>query len=70
MLPVFVKRHNVDVGVRNVGADYLEESALPCHFLYSFCDFLCGLPEGEIIFFGEFVDFVTFEFWNDKSVKL
>ena len=60
----------MDVCVRNVGANDFHEGAFSCYFFHVFCNFFNGSPEGEIVFFGEIVNFVTFEFRNDKGVAL
>ena len=70
VLPFGVVRHKMDVGVGNVGADNLPESAGAELFFHVLAEFFDGGHEGLIVFIREVVDFVDLFFWYYESMTL
>ena len=66
--PVFVDGEEVDVGVGDVNADDFDHDALAEDLLVVAGEFFNGGPDGAVVFVGEVVDFVDFEFGDDKGV--
>lgn len=63
--PVFVDGEEVNVGVGDVDADDFDHDALAEDLLVVAGEFFDGGPDGAVVFVGEVVDFVDFEFGDD-----
>ena len=63
--PVFVDGEEVNVGVGDVDADDFDHDALAEDLLVVAGEFFDGGPDGAVVFIGEVVDFVDFEFGDD-----
>ena len=68
VLPSFIKRHEMNVGMRNVGANDLPKSASAELFFHMLAELFDGDHEGLVIFIRKIVDFVDFVFRDDQDM--